>query len=159
MNTYFHAAPLPLQPGSVILPGNWGRLLSLYRRGVIGDPWIFGADMTFEMIRLKEFPSLPSRLASAFVFEALEHAHNHLVLKAPTNFLYRVELVEPGAAKHRACLNKINVPADNVPMLPELIRKARLYWSGNEIEVPEVITLSPLRIVELVMAPAVSYQP
>lgn len=28
--TYFHCAPLTLSPGSVIEPGNWGRLLDLY---------------------------------------------------------------------------------------------------------------------------------
>jgi hypothetical protein len=159
MNTYFHSAPLPLMPGSVILPGNWGRLLSLYRRGAIGDPWLLGADMTFETIRLKEFPNLPSRLAAAFVFDSLDHANNHMYSITPTNCLYRVELVDPNAATHRGCMNQIKVPGDGIAMLPELIRKARVYWSAKEIEVPEVITLSPLRIVELVMAPAAVYQP
>jgi len=159
MNTYFHAAPIPLQPGATILPGNWGRILNLYRRPGYGDGWLLAREMTFEAIRASEFPDLPSRLSSAFVFENLQDALHHINNTTPSSLLYRVELVEPSAASHRGCMNQVSFPPEEIEALPAFVEKARAFWSAKVIEVPEILTKSALRVIEVVNGPAGGYKP
>ena len=76
MTTYFHSAPLLLEPGAIIHPGNWGRILNCYTQQQ-GNPWILAREFAFESIRVSEHPELPSRLSCAFAFETLEHANQY----------------------------------------------------------------------------------
>lgn len=159
MNTYFHAAPIPLEPGAIILPGNWGRILNLFRRPGYGDGWLLAREMTFEAIRATEFPHLPSRLSSAFAFDNLEHALHQFSNITPLNLLYRVELIDPSAASHRGCMNQVSFPPEHVEVLPAFVERARAFWNANVIEVPEIVTKSALRVVEVVNGPAGGYRP
>lgn len=56
--TFFHIAPMLLGAGSVILPGNWGRVLKLYTNA--ND--VFYREHILETIRANEYPDKPSRL-------------------------------------------------------------------------------------------------
>lgn len=89
-----------LAQGSVILPGNWGRLIRAYG-------WQHALalrEMALEDTRRSRFPHRPSRLDSAFVFLSIAEAQdfrsqNGGFLK---HILYRVTLCEPDAACHIA---------------------------------------------------------
>lgn len=78
MTNYFHSAPLLLEPGSIIKPGNWGRILNCYRQGNnLANAWMLARELAFEAVRTAEFAALPSRLAAAFVFETLNDVNQY----------------------------------------------------------------------------------
>lgn len=159
MTIYYHSAPLILQPGSIIQPGNWGRILNCYRQPHVNNAWILAREMAFETIRTSEFSHLLSRLSCAFVFENLDHANQYKDQFSPWNPLYEVELVTPEAPLHRAAFNLVRFPGDQTEFLPVAISLAKKYWRGEEIEVAEVLTKSPLRVKQMISSGPGSYQP
>ena len=96
--SYFHLSGAMLEPGSIILPGNWGRVLN-----AIG--WRHGsalAEQALEAARIARFPHRPSRLECAFGFITEQEARD---FREKTNsfnnhLLYRVTLIDPTAASH-----------------------------------------------------------
>ena len=147
---YFHVCPLPLEPGSVIKPGNWGRIIRSYvnRDTNINQLWIMFREQTFELIRRTEFPGKPSRFDSTFLFDSIEKSTN---FKKQNNRLfdltYRVQLTNPGAPTHVACMDLVGIP-DGVRFFEALESNARKYWEGKIINSPELLTRSAIRIVE-----------
>jgi hypothetical protein len=91
--SYFHVAPMALAAGSIIEPGNYGRVVRLL--GPQHRAW--DRETALENFRKKHHPTdRPSRLSSVFVFEELAHAQ-HFKQTEPgfaTNFIYRVCLVD-----------------------------------------------------------------
>jgi hypothetical protein len=156
--TYFHSAPLLLEAGAIIHPGNWGRILNCYTQQQ-GNPWLLAREFMFESIRATEFPNLPSRLSCAFVFDNLDHANQYKANFSPWNPLYEVEIVSPDAPNHRAGFNLVNFPPANVEFVPVVIDFARKYWRGEEVEVGELLTKSAVRVVTMVSSGPGSYQP
>lgn len=59
----FHAAWVWLEPGSVIRPGNYGRIIQI--TGSTHPHWT--RETVLEKVHREEFPNKPSRLLSAFV--------------------------------------------------------------------------------------------
>lgn len=96
----FHLCGPILERGSVILPGNWGRILRLYG-------WRHAHSIrehALEEARKALAPHLPSRLACAFVFLSRQEAEafRGSVLDArqsgfAAHVLYRVRLLDPSA--------------------------------------------------------------
>ena|SRR5437868_8328196 len=158
MKTYFHSAPLLLEPGAVIHPGNWGRILNCYTQQQ-GNAWMLAREFVFESIRAAEFPNLPSRLSCAFAFEVLDHANQYRSNFSPWNPLYEVELVDESAPIHRAAFNLIVFPAAQVTFVPVAVELARKYWSGAEVQIVEILTRSALRVKRMVATGAACYQP
>lgn len=158
MATYFHSAPLMLAPGSVIAPGNWGRILNAYRQNA-GNAWLLAREFVFESVRASEFPSLPSRLSCAFVFERLEDVNKYQNEFTRWNSIYQVELVEPGASYHRAGFNHVQFPDANTEFVPVAAKLARQYWGAENIQVPEILTKSSLRVEKMVSSGPGTYQP
>ena len=161
MPTYFHIAPLSLSVGSVIEPGNWGRVLNCYTINpqAADDAWLLAREMAFEAVRGATFPHLPSRLSCAFVFEERTHAEQHAAQFSPWHFLYEVELVAPTALQHRAGFNFLSWPPTGTRFISEIMQRAIPYWSGQGIQVPEVITMSGLRILARITNSNWAYQP
>lgn len=147
MTEYFHLSGAWLEPGSVILPGNWGRIIR-------AAGWAHGSairEMALEAARLSHSTHLPSRLNSAFAFVAREEAE--AFRRANNAFahhiLYRVSMCDPQAATH------VTDAALGVPRGDLRHDWASEYWNGlqaqpnsNTSVVREVLTLSPLRIEE-----------
>jgi hypothetical protein len=158
MNTYYHSAPLLLEVGAIIHPGNWGRILNCYTQQQ-GNPWLLAREFIFESIRVAEFPHLPSRLSCAFVFENLDQANQYKANFSRWNPLYEVELVSPDATAHRAGFNLVNFPSANVEFIPVVVNLARNYWRGECIEACELLTMSALRVKTMVSSGPGSYQP
>ncbi len=143
----FHFNSTPLAPGSVIFPGNWGRIIlragkahHFYRRETI-----------LEDIRQAEFPDKPSRLAAAYFFDTEEMAKVYGMadqLRYIAGILYEVELLNPSAPQHRTDWNAL--PQSENPDAD----MARRYWQGYEyslvvgaIERVEVLSQTPMKIV------------
>ncbi|MGN7802936.1 hypothetical protein ACTJKE_09395 [Ensifer sp. 22521] len=146
----FHSAPLPLGEGSIILPGNWGRIVTAI--GPEHPKWEM--EQIFERVRVERFPNLPSRLGSAFCCLS-EEALRFFVEKASKSkfpaLLYEVELVDEDASRHTADYNLIDI------LFPEQTHETNAvrYWEGQFRYTfkdhpgwvcEEVITASPLRI-------------
>lgn len=90
---YFHLAGPQLAVGSVIEPGNWGRII---RRA----SWAHNLairEMALEHARALRFPSRPSRLDAAFVLPTREEAERFQSKEQGFNMhvLYRVTLRKP----------------------------------------------------------------
>jgi hypothetical protein len=142
---YYYACSLPLEVGSVVLPGNWGRMLRTYTPQC-GNPWILSRETVYEIIRLREFPSKPSRFYSIFLCptEALLNA-----FCARTNRIfdlkYEVELVDANANSHNGDWTLANLP-DNLN-IQAIEDRARQYWNGHNLENVEFMTMSAARIV------------
>ena len=144
----FHSCPVLLQVGSIIAPGNFGRILRLYK-AQNANVLLF-RETTLENIRQKEFPTKPSRLSSTFALETLEEAtfFQTQVLKN-FNVVYEVEWTDPGANKHRGDYNKVG-PGPDAPLLSAMPDVARAYWNGANVERAEVVSESALRILRVV---------
>lgn len=68
---YYHLTMARLAPGSIIYPGNWGRLLRRYENDsvtgqVFGNSWILARELKYELVRVQHYPSKPSRFDVAF---------------------------------------------------------------------------------------------
>ena len=146
---YYYACSYPLAPGSVVEPGNWGRILMKYTANDPGQQLLV-RELIFENTRLSAFPNKPSRLEAAFVFKTRDAVPPDFLGSRRFDLLYEVELVDPSALSHKAGMNLVDWPSgESVEMLFE---RARRYWAGEEIAIPELVTLSPLRIVALAVS-------
>lgn len=157
-NLYYFAS-LRLGPGSIVFPGNWGRILRRYENdtaipgNLFGSAWVLARELRFEVIRLKEFTEKPSRLECAFCCLSVEEARiyqNSGADRAKVLLLHRIELVEPELPQHIAALDYVKWPPPNSSFLDVTEQLARTYWTGHVPEgaTRELLTLSPLRIVE-----------
>jgi len=144
-----------LSPGSVIFPGNWGRVLRRYENAtatgqLFGNAWILARELEFELVRLRQFAQLPSRFDAAFCCPNEGHAR---VYQAKVDFariqvLHRVELVDPALPTHVGPIEMLDWPAPNTSFLDETQARATTYWTGGHPDaIQEVVTVSALRVV------------
>jgi len=139
---YFHLNSALMAPGSVVLPGNFGRMMRMHTH----DPMMY-REHILEIVRQTQFPDKPSRLKSAFVTSSLEEA---VKFKVQTNrtvdLIYEVEFVED-VPLHQGDWGKIEAPH---PWLDHLQQVAVEYWQGYAIENKEIFGESALRIIRMV---------
>ena len=70
MISYFHSCPTLLASGSVIEPGNFGRIIKLQ-----GETHpLYRREMAYECLRLRFFPNCPSHLDCLFCFPTQQEA-------------------------------------------------------------------------------------
>ncbi|MGG2078217.1 DUF2441 domain-containing protein [Lelliottia nimipressuralis] len=146
MSIYYHFHAIPLEAGSIILPGNWGRMLETYTTADIN--YILAREQTYEMVRLQSFNHLPSRLNCVFLFEDINSALNSYH-HFPRCLLSEIELVDPSQPIHKGDMGLADSPNSPTPYKKAIEDRAQGFWSGNNItgSVMEVITSSPVRIV------------
>ena len=115
MTKLFHAAPLKLAPGSVVLPGNWARIIRAI--GERHDRW--HQEGVLEQLRAARYAHLPSRLDACFACvneEALRFFVRHGNKDNPCPpVLYEVQKVEPEANEHRTDFNLISANKPGEP--------------------------------------------
>ena len=52
MTAYFYCCPEPLDMGSFVDPGEWGRILRTYNHQMFSDAWIvLVGDVVYEIVR------------------------------------------------------------------------------------------------------------
>lgn len=149
--SYFWCCSYPLGVGSVVFPGNWGRILKLYTPQSGHNAWLLVQELVFEEIRFREFSSKPSRFETVFLCRTTEDI---LQFREASNrikdLVYEVELVEPARPSHvgdmaLACCQA----SDN---FESFASRARCYWSGEGSDQPETITTSAIRIMKRIDA-------
>ncbi|WP_426615355.1 DUF2441 domain-containing protein [Bradyrhizobium sp. McL0616] len=149
---YYYLASLSLEPGSIIRPGNWGRIIERYEtpsavRQTFGNLNTVARELLFEMVRLETFPDRPSRLRAAFCCPALADMQFYRAKIDPHGFqiIYEVELLEPDQPTHIAPLAMVDF-AEGSLFLSETSARAQRYWTGHPDGPQEIVTLSPLKI-------------
>lgn len=150
-NRYFHLCPTMLEPGSVIKPGNFGRVIDSYRPNNLGPLAV--RELAFEVARLKHFADKPSRFNSIFLFPTLGHAQAHLFRFDVSSLIYEVELTEPESKLFHGNMAIIHegFPNDQTPAIPYIYNLAAAYWMGiSEVQPDsELLSTSPIRILRL----------
>lgn len=140
---FYHCAPLMLGPGSVVSPGNWGRI----KRRFEVDALKLLREVVFDDIRKREFADKPSRLECAFACPSIEAAEAYRAKNAQAGIIYKVELMEPDAPFHTADYQLFEMSFLGIDGAEDL---ARRYWRGEDTGCPEVLTESSLLIVDCV---------
>lgn len=143
LTEFYHCAPLPLGPGSVICPGNWGRI----KRRFESNPLAIAREAIIEDVRRREFGAKPSRLDSAFACPTLAAAEQYRAKHAPTGLIYRIELLNINAPSH---VGDYELYLQGFVGIDGMEEVARRYWRGEDSGTPELLTLSPLRVIECV---------
>lgn len=151
MANFYYCAGALLGPGSIVLPGNWGRMLRV--GGQRHDR--YPREHLLEEVRLEEFPHLPSRLESIFLFDNEPNARRwrEATGNRYLDVLYEVELIQPTARTGRLAIARLDGFNNGWP--PEIARPwARRYWQPPQMgEVVEVLVESPVRIVRTLPGP------
>ncbi|MBB3315089.1 hypothetical protein FHT77_000931 [Rhizobium sp. BK181] len=145
----YHYAPVRLSAGSIIEPGNWGRVLKRYNMNGFGNPWLIARELIFETARLQLFPDKPSRLSSCFALLTLEEATAYQAANDPNyiSVLHEVELVEEEASQHTGALVHLNWPANGMAFVDQTRLNAAKYWEAEGDGERELLTASALRVV------------
>src|ERR1700731_1778076 len=82
----YFACTLMLERGSVIRPGNWGRMVRAIGSG--HPEW--QREVILEEVRKVEFPNAPSRLECAFVIDDLPEAQYYVSKASAISLGYQV---------------------------------------------------------------------
>lgn len=152
----FHSCPVLLDVGSLILPGNYGRII--LETGDSHSLWF--REQALELVRQQRFPGKPSRFSSCFCCTSLETARFYMSVPARQGrigmlpVLYEVEKADPAAIEHIADFNVVQpLPGRSETMEQIAIR----YWEASlwvaiadapGIRCEELVTSSPLRVVQ-----------
>lgn len=133
---YFHVAPILLGTGSVIHPGNWGRILRLYQAKDAN--FVLYRETVLEQIRANEFSCKPSRLNCLFLLRSREDAIHYMKVAAPLGLVYEVVVDNPDAEMHLGDYN-FGGNTSSVSLLTDLPQIARDYWTLPPTDAVEVL--------------------
>ncbi|MOA10637.1 hypothetical protein D3C78_1305350 [compost metagenome] len=140
-NVFYHVAPTILGEGSIIMPGNWGRVLMLHTQL---NPELF-REHVFELVRMKYFPEKPSRLNCVFAAETPDEAAQYRAAHQPSGLIYEVCVVDGHFAKHRGHYNFAVKP--DYKFAEGFHDLAHRYWSEVPTECIEVVIQAPVQIM------------
>lgn len=146
----YHFANIKLGPGSIVEPGNFGRLLKRYVPGTpgFGNAWLLARELVFEQLRPED---KPSRLNACFACPTMDDVEKYRKFN-DQNFqqvLHEVEPADPTAPRHVAGLSFLEM-RDGAPFLDPMRLAATNYWSGqtgNHEKGNELVTPSALRVL------------
>lgn len=133
---YFHVAPNLLGEGSIIQPGNWGRILNMYRERDANS--VTFREYVFEQVRASEFPNKPSRLNCMFLLRTLEEASLYKDNNSHLGVIYEVAAntreteIHLGNYNFHAHLSLIN-------LMHGMHQIAREYWAVDPTDSVEVL--------------------
>lgn len=143
-----HAVCALLAPGSVILPGNMGRIVGLYVAGTDRP----AQEAIYERARTVLQPTAPSRLACTFVCPTIEDAVEFAMTGAPRmNQWYAVEPVEPTPELFVATQTAWGMPTHAAKPWKESDFTAicEEYWNGPAEHHREILYPGPLRVLSI----------
>ena len=147
---FYHWCPIPLEVGSIILPGNFGRII---RTQVGGGNILLLREYIYEEVRKRDYPDKPSRMESCFLCQdlnsALLFAQPNRFDFNPTQLLYEVEILNPDAPIHIAPIEFVGVNP-NVNAWNAWTSAAKNYWEWNPsytLAPMEMVVNSPIKII------------
>ena len=144
---WHHAVCAMLQPGSVILPGNNGRIVALYEKGAERGE----LERIYERARISLHSNAPSRLACSFVCPTERDAIEFALTEAPKmNQWYLVEPVDRPDEVFVTSQGYWSRPKNPFASLTDvnLAPNAREYWLATEKTNREILFPAPLRVVD-----------
>ncbi len=146
---YFHCASLPLGPGSVICPGNWSRMIHLYRTDAAATFPVAFRERVLEDTRQAEFSSKPSRLTACFVLFSYEEAKFFRDQFQRTSIIYEIEPVSDPPTTHIGDFTRMGLP-NGALYFDQAKHAAREYWSKTPDVHQELLLPVPIRILRCV---------
>lgn len=154
--TYFHLAPNHLAAGSVIEPGNWGRIVRDHT--VAADEAVLGRlyrELAFEHARKHMMPAAPSRLNCIFLFQTEQCARSFQDNQRNwRGVLHEVEPVDIEAPSHLTSWALFDSVGPNSPAtLLSLDAKIRSYWTETPSSGIEVLWGGSVRILRTILPP------
>lgn len=147
--TYFHCLPALLAPGSIIEPGNWGRMVRAYRlnpqQGI--SPIAF-RETIFEAVRKRVAPTKPSRMACVFACRSEEDIRAFMANDRPFDVVYEIETVgEPALHIGPHDLPLLQVPPGE-QYFDSFESRAETYWTATPPpQRSEVLIGGPVRVL------------
>jgi len=150
MKKYYWLASYILSPGSIIEPGNWGRIINKYPIYSEAAKTIGLREFIFEVERLKNFSDRPSRLESLFLFENEELAKKFQKTRS-FDLIYEVEIIDETKNYFEGEMMLTNFPQNNIE-ISQLVMMANQYWEGNtNFTEKEILTLSSIKIIKKIV--------
>ena len=150
--TYFHVAPIRLGIGTIIYPGNWGRIIkTCYPAPNNNHILLPYRESIFEYARLSLAPGKVSRLSCLFACMTLEEAGKYRAANAHSNIIYEVAPAGEIASSHVADYNLIMLPQSGQYF--DVFHLARRYWTDTSPANQEILLPCPARIVALPEGP------
>ncbi|WP_079212934.1 hypothetical protein [Brucella pituitosa] len=150
----FHCAPIKLGAGSIIEPGNWGRLFDLHDWNDAGSVQRDFAELAMEYGRKTIRPEAPSRFNCVFCLEDEALARNYAQQFARQSVLHQVEPVEVDGqlpAQFRTMYSLIwALEREALSPLKALELNIQRYWQGNPDRDVEVLVGGPVRVVRAI---------
>lgn len=143
---YYWLCSYPLKPGSIVEPGNWGRILSLYNHLDVQLMQRKSKEDLYEQVRKKYYPTKPSRLKTSFVCEKLEDVKDFENATCRLyNIVYEIEVIDNKKPFFRTDWSKMRSDIADKKVLETF---AHEYWRGENIIYPEILTLSDIKIIK-----------
>ncbi len=148
----FHCAPIKLGVGSIIEPGNWGRLHTFHDWSPESVERGFG-ELALEYARQKFQPNAPSRLNCVFCLEDEIAARNYVEQHAKQSVLHQVIPVEEDGQSPAQFRTKYSLiwalQREAMSPLKALELNIQRYWQGNPDTDVEVLIGGPVRVVRV----------
>lgn len=146
---YFYCCSLPLAAGSIVNPGNWGRIIRTYTPQTSPNAWLFIRELIFEEVRKKFFTEKPSRFHSLFLCPDEEGIKEFKKVNNRTlDIVYEVEILDERLPSHSGDWSLFSIQNnDNYLTFSD---RAKLYWSGENITKQEFVTVSSIKIIKKV---------
>jgi Protein of unknown function (DUF2441) len=146
-------APVELSVGSIIQPGNWGRIINLYEaQPGAGLPTNVFREALMEFARQIHNPTKPSRLACVFACPTLQGAIEFRNKHQKTNLIYEVKPLDPNMPSH---LGDYGLAIAQYPprYFQAMFDQARDYWIVPPAANQEVLLGCGVEIVSLADRP------
>lgn len=144
MAVYYHCTPLKLGEGSVVMPGNWGRIIGLYGLGDRENAFRVTRELAYEYGRRAFNPDAPSRLNCTFACPTLEDAIAFRSANQAWSLINEVEPVDSEAPAYVADWRKFDTPHAGLADQDLLIQR---YWQDTPDTHREVLLGGALRIL------------
>lgn len=141
---YFHCAPIRLGAGSIIEPGNWGRIKRQFEQ----LPTTNYREIALEFGRLALNPEAPSRLDCVFCCESRDDAEQYVAAHSTWSVIHEVEPLDRATPVFRTSWDYIGNINPNVPTpFDQIERDIRSYWAGDPQQNVEVLIGGAMRVL------------
>lgn len=142
---YYWLCSYKLEVGSIVKPGNWGRMIKMYTpQNNHSQAFIAAREFIFESVRSKNFPDKPSRLECTFLCKNFQDAQELHQKNRQFDLIYEVEIIDDGQVFETDMALIDNAPTDTIVVMEE---KAKTYWNPSNIVKSEILTNSPIKII------------
>lgn len=147
---YFHCSSARLGVGSIIMPGNWGRMLGLYTlantNGLNINTY---RESVLELSRKLYAPAKPSRLASVFTCpsqsEAVAFRDKHHVFDLIYEVMPEAEKFSTHVGDYELAFSPL--PQPPTPYFSSIMDSAKSYWTIPATTSIEVLFDCPMKVI------------